>query len=280
MRRRLARKAAWGFVALALAVGSAVATSDSRVGIAILRAAPQDQSPCACTWVGHETDMEEYLRTAKVARMEDVPLGVTKPKRGFFEPGGPIASFAWKQLPPGLKQGYWESYKAEIAAYELDKLLDLHMVPPTVERRIDSERGAAQQWVEHVKGWDMKKPAQGPEPGWSKQVSRMKLFDQLTANIDRNQGNLIYDGDWHLILIDHSRAFTDRKDLKGVAQPGRVDKQLWDKMETLTLDQLQGALGPWLGKKETNAILARRDKMREAIRRMVAQRGEASVFLQ
>lgn len=280
MRRRLARKATWGFVALALAVGSPAAISGSRVGLAILRAAPQEQAPCACTWIGREKDMEEYLRTATVARMEDVPLGVTKPKRGFFESGGPIASFAWKQLTPGLKQGYWESYKAEIAAYELDKLLDLHMVPPTVERRIDHERGAAQQWVENVKGWEISKPAQGPEPEWSKKVSRMKLFDQLTANIDRNQGNLIYDGDWHLILIDHSRAFTDRKDIKGPSQPGRIDRQLWDKMETLTLARLQGALGPWLGKKEINAILARRDKMREAIQKMVAQRGEASVFLQ
>jgi hypothetical protein len=26
----------------------------------------------------------------------------------------------------------------------------------------------------------------------------MKMFDLLIANIDRNQGNLIYDADWHL----------------------------------------------------------------------------------
>ena len=42
----------------------------------------------------------------------------------------------------------------------------------------------------------------------------MKMFDLLIANIDRNQGNLIYDSDWHLFLIDHSRAFIDKKDLK------------------------------------------------------------------
>ena len=36
-----------------------------------------------------------------------------------------------------------ESYKAEIAAYKLDRMLDLHMVPPIVERKIDGKTGAA-----------------------------------------------------------------------------------------------------------------------------------------
>ena len=51
----------------------------------------------------------------------------------------------------------------------------------------------------------------------------MKLFDQLIANIDRNQGNLLYDADWHLFLIDHSRAFTTRTSLDGIAVPATVD---------------------------------------------------------
>jgi len=220
-----------------------------------------------------------YLRTARIAKMEDVPIGITHPKRGFFDPGGPISSFAWKPLPPGIQRGYWESYKSEIAAYEMDKLLGLHMVPPTVERRIDEELGAAEQWVEHVTGWDMARPASGPEPEWSRKISRMKLFDQLIANIDRNEGNLLYDDDWHLILIDHSRAFTDRRDIKDEQQPHHIDQRLWDKIDALTLDELRGALGPWLREKEIAAILARRDRMREAIKTLVAERGEANVFL-
>ena len=99
------------------------------------------------------------------------------------------------------------------------------MVPPVVERKLDGKVGAAVYWVENIKGWDMKKPVQGPEPGWSKQISRMKLFDLLIGNIDRNQGNLIYDSDWHLFLIDHSRAFTNRKSLDGIAPLITVDRE-------------------------------------------------------
>jgi hypothetical protein len=38
-----------------------------------------------------------------------------------------------KAIRPGRQTGYWESYKSEMAAYELDKLLDLQMIPPTVD---------------------------------------------------------------------------------------------------------------------------------------------------
>lgn len=253
-------------------------------GAALLATAVSAQNPvterisqCSLVWVGHEGEIEKSLAEGKIAKMEAVPVGVTKPQRATLEPGGPATRFAWKQLTPGYSKGYMESYKAEIAAYKMDRMLDLHMVPPIVERTIDDRKGAAVLWIENTKGWSVKNPPQGPEPKWSIQLTRMKMFDLLIANIDRNQGNLIYDDDWHLFLIDHSRAFTDRKDLKGMAPLGRVDRHVWAKMQALTLDQLNQGLGDWVGEKEKKAILLRRDKMAAQIRQMVAKRGE-SVF--
>ena len=241
-----------------------------------LAAAPKPVA-CSLVWRGQEDVIEKFLAEGKVEKMEAVPIGVTKPQRATLEPGGPAQRFAWKQLTPGYSKGFMESYKAEIAAYRFDRMLDLHMVPPIVERNIAGKNGAAVLWIENTKGWSIAQPPQGPEPKWSNQLTRMKMFDQLIANIDRNQGNLIYDEDWHLFLIDHSRAFTDRKDLKGTAVLGRVDRQLWAKMSALTLDDLNNGLGAWVGDKEKNAILLRRDKMAAQITQMIAKRGE-SVF--
>lgn len=263
----------------ALSAALAVVTPFS----SIARQTPQAAAPaplaCSRIWVDHETEIEQFMTTGHIARIEDVPIGVTKPQRATLDPGGPVGRFAWKALPPQRRAGYVESYKAEIAAYALDRLLEMHMVPPVVERTVDGKLGAAVMWIEQTKGWDKNKPAQGPEPGWSKQISRMKMFDQLIGNIDRNQGNLLYDADWHLFLIDHSRAFTARKSLDGIAVPGIIDRELWRRIEALTPEALEGALGRWLAQDERDALLARRDKMRQAIDQLVKDKGAARVFI-
>ena len=235
---------------------------------------------CAQVWVGHEADVERLLATAPVERLESVPIGVTKPQRGYFPAGSRVERFAWKALPPQRRGGFMESYKAEIAAYQLDRLLGLGMVPPVVERTIEGKVGAAVAWIEHTTPWNKDKPPQGPEPRWSKQISRMKLFDQLIANIDRNQGNLMYDADWHLFLIDHSRAFTTRQSADGIAALNTIDRALWTKIDALTAADVDRVLGPWLGASERKALLTRRDRLRKEIAKMVQQRGDARVFLE
>ena len=232
---------------------------------------------CSLVWAGHEPEIEKMLAEGKVLKLEAVPIGVTKPQRATLE-GEPAMRFAWKALRPGYSKGFMESYKAEIAAYKFDRMLDLNMVPPIVERNLNGSDGAAVLWVENTRGWSVEKPPQGPEPKWSLQLTRMKMFDLIIANIDRNQGNLIYDSDWHLFLIDHSRAFIGKKDLKGMAPLGRVDRDLWNKMAALTIEDLDRGLGKWVGTNEKKAILIRRDLMAKQITEMVAKRGEKSVF--
>jgi len=232
---------------------------------------------CSLVWAGHEPEIERLLAEGKVAKLEDVPIGVTKPQRATLE-GEPAMRFAWKALRPGYSKGFMESYKAEIAAYKFDRMLGLNMVPPIVERTMNGRDGAAVLWVENTRGWSVEKPPQGPEPKWSMQLTRMKMFDLIIANIDRNQGNLIYDHDWHLFLIDHSRAFTGRKNLKGMAPLGRVDRELWNKMAALTIEDLDRGLEKWVGTNEKKAILIRRDLMAKQIDEMVAKRGERAVF--
>jgi len=240
---------------------------------------PAPAASCSLVWIGHEATFEQALRTAVVTKMEDVPIGVTKPQRARVDPPAPVASFAWKVIPPGRKKGFFESYKSEIAAYELDKMLRLQMVPPIVERSVKGEKGAAIYWVDNTSRWDVKNPPKGPEPTWSRQLTRMKMFDLLVANIDRNQGNLIYDADFHLFLIDHSRAFTDKKDLKGISPLAYVDRDLWTRMQALTIESLKAGLGEWVDDGELRALLTRRAEMAKVIGQMVAARGERSVFV-
>ena len=216
--------------------------------------------PDARIWVGRHQEVEEYLRTAECVRMEVLFPSVA---RCTLRAGGPVARMAWRPLPPGVHRGFRESYKAEVAAYELDKVLKLDMVPPSVERQLEGSRGAAQLWVEDVT--DLRDAsAGGPDRAhWERQAIRMQMFDDLIGNRDRNQGNVLHDAAWNLILLDHSRAFGEGTDLPH--KLGRIDDGLWAQIEALTPGELDAALGAWLDRSETKAVLDRRDRMRAEV---------------
>lgn len=239
---------------------------------------PQAAAPPAVSanvWKGRNAEFEAFLRTAKVVKIEDLKIGVTRPKRAYLEPGGLAGSFAWKPLAPRMYSGYWESYKSEVAAYELDKLLDLNMVPVVVERRVDGTSGAAVLWLENVHGWDSVLKL-NPPPTWGFNLARMKMFDDLIGNGDRNKGNLLSDDSWNLFLIDHSRAFST--DLKLPSRLEHIDRRLWDRMVALDQPTLRARLGPWIDSRQIGAMLARRDRMQQVIDDLVKRLGAGQVF--
>jgi hypothetical protein len=246
-------------------------------------AAPAAAAPATATgskvWIGHEAEVEEFLKTAPIVRVIDIPVGVTKPKQAFFAPGGLATSAAVKHLPMAVRQGFWEAYKSEIAAYELDRLLDLEMVPPTVERRVGSDLASVQFWVEGCKLLREVDQKACPKPlEWAKQVCRQKVFDNLIANIDRNEGNLLVDGEWNLILIDHSRAFaSDRMPFE--KQMTRVDRAFFERLKTLDEPTLMKRIRPWvLSDGQVRGLLKRRDKIVADFEKLARERGEGAVF--
>lgn len=234
-------------------------------------------------WVGRNAEFEELLKTSPIARIADIPVGVTKPRRVFFAPGGPISSAVCKNLKPGRQSGYWESYKSEIAAYEVDKLLGLEMVPVTVERRIEGNLVSVQLWVEDCKWLKQRKEAgqSPPDAGrWNRQVHRQRVFDNLIGNIDRNEGNLLVDPDWNLILIDHSRAFTDTMTMPFAAQMKRIDRPVFERLKALDLPTLKERIGSLvLGEGWLKALLKRRDRIVRHFEDLAVSEGEDEVFI-
>ena len=268
------RRLSYLFVLFALTAAPAWARQAVPAPAPAAAAAPAATS--ARIWEGRNAEFEEFLRTEPFSRFEEVPVGVTKPKRAYFAPGGLVASVAWKVLPPGRPHGYWESYKSEIAAYELDKLLKMNMVPPVVEKRWKGDLGAAVLWLKPVRPWKEVDPLPKPDK-WNRQAVAMKMFDNLIGNPDRNAGNLLVDNDWNLFLIDHSRAFVSDKKLP--ATMVRIDKELWERMKALDEPTLTAAIGKWIDGGELRAILARRDKMQVAIDKLLKNGNESLVYV-
>ncbi len=263
---RRVRAAAALLVLLVLVVSGTSAQSPQAA------AAPQFQR----AFDGREPQIEEFMKTGEIERFKNVALGVTHPSRAWFKPGGPVTSVAWKPLKPGIYNGYFESYKSEIAAYEMDKLLGLHMVAPAVERTIDGVAGALIMWIDDVRMWKElgSKPA---SIAWSTQMVRMEMFDALIGNIDRNAGNILVDNRWTVYLIDHSRAYVTAKEPP--AKFGHVDRALWERIQALDEARLQQTLGRWVDKNAITAILERRTRMAKAIDKLVKEKGANEVYL-
>lgn len=107
--------------------------------------------------------------------------------------------------------------------------------------------------------------------GWcdvSDQYNLMNVFDVLIHNTDRTQENALFTRDWMLVLIDHSRAFATRREnprLLYLTEP-RLTAAFAARLQALDRPALEAALGPWLHRRQIDAILKRRDRLLDEYR--------------
>ncbi len=247
------------------------------------RPAALEQPAGSKVWIGRYGEFEEFLRTAQIERTQATPVGVTSPRHAFFAPGGLANGAAIKRLPPGRIDGFFESYKSEIAAYKLDRLLQLDMVPPTIERRLNGEPVSVQLWVENTRMWKEIKDTSERSPDfaeWTRQLPRVQVFDDLVGNIDENAGNLLIDRQWNLIKIDHSRAFTGTPTLPfPIERIRQIDQPFFDRIKALDRETVKRELGHLL---TDNAALpgffSRRDSIVRGFEQLAKRLGPDKVF--
>ncbi|TDI45536.1 MAG: hypothetical protein E2P02_07100 [Acidobacteria bacterium] len=237
------------------------------------------------------SEAEIFLREAKIEGSEDIGIGVTKPQRLTLSDGTTTSPAAWKtvdifkrgltRVDGKVARDFRDSYKFEIAAYELDKLLGLGFVPPAVERTIRGETGSLSLWVHGtVTEWDRQQeniPIKSPK-GYVEGMLNLRLFHLLTHNIDYKNVRNVLVGDGKIWAIDHSRAFRNSKKLIEEIKPQRFSRSVLEALRGLTMEVLQEPLGKWLAKRQLEAMLARRDLIVEGADKLIAERGEEAVL--
>jgi hypothetical protein len=287
--RRAALKAGVGGVLYVAALAAAFAVP----GAVRAQAPAVPPSPAAAVGLPLEaTAAEEFLRTARVVDRARIGGGLTRPERLTLTDGTRNHRAIWKtidehrmglrQLEGGVEFDFRDSWRHEVAAYELDKLLGLGLVPPTVERRIAGRTGSLQMWVEGaMTGDDQKK--KGLEPpdaeAWNAQMHRVRLLHQLTYNTDhRNIRNVLLDPSFRVYAIDSSRAFRIQQDLLTPGDLVRFSRALLARMAALDRPTLESRLGQWLDSRQIDGLLARRDKILVLAKARVAEKGEEAVL--
>lgn len=238
---------------------------------------------------------EEYLTTAEVVGQVQLTgrEAVTNPWRLTLEKDGIKHDAIWKNAK-GLMQGYLEGWNYEIAAYRMDKLIGLNMVPPTVEKRFQGDRGSCQFWVESMMSLKQKEEQKIKTPSykvfyWNRAIYLQRAFDNLIANEDRHQNQIRITEDWRMILIDHSRSFRSSKKFtesliytekhkEGPKEMKELPRALVEKIKTLNFDMIKEAVGEYLTDAEINAILARKELILKEINKLIAKNGEENVL--
>jgi hypothetical protein len=195
----------------------------------------------------------------------------------------------WKNVE-GRPLGYLEGWRYEIAAYRMDRLLGLDMVPPTVERRFHEDPGACQYWVDDTTSLRDKDRRKEKVPSvkifdWNRATYLQRFFDNLIANEDRNEGDILITEDWRMILIDHSRTFrTWKKLLFTATSPGgpklmsSLPRAIVEKAKALTFDSIKAAVGATLTDEEIRTMLVRRDMILKEIETLIKVNGEANTL--
>ena len=155
----------------------------------------------------------------------------------------------------------------DAAAYRLDRLLELDMVPVTVKRSLGRHEGSLQflpskltneqQRSEEGRGGS----ANCPLP---QQWSAMYVFDVLIHNEGRTPERILYDvGDWQLILVGHERTFGNDKGRPKHLEA--LDLEVGDGWKTalgaLTDDVIEREFKGLLDKRRRNALAERRDNL-------------------
>lgn len=153
----------------------------------------------------------------------------------------------------------------DVAAYRLDRLLRLDMVPVTVVRKYDGKHGSLQFVPVRSMDEEQRQKDQTGGSAWCPlpvQWNSMMIFDSLAANEARTTETLLYNlSTWQVVLTGFDRAFTTsaRKPTQLIDANIELGSSWRAGLKSLHNDQLQETFDDVLGKRRIKALAKRRD---------------------
>ena len=207
----------------------------------------------------------EFDDARVLAALRDGEVTVTGP-RGPNELNVSV-SHGGKRFPAVFQLRARDAARKEVATYRLDRQLGLGLVPVTVEREVQSQRGVLQgrprKWVTQAEvqqqalrggGWCSAEP----------QFQLVYAFDTLIGNDGRTAESLLFDSDsWFVYVTSHEHAFGTTESLPAYlkARPPTPGAEVRRRLRALDEAGLKAALGDLISSGARKAILERRDAL-------------------
>jgi hypothetical protein len=236
--------------------------------------------------------IKTFLLKAKVVGSKQSGKGVTSPWRLTLSDGTITHDASFQAIDEHkptatlasgkTEMNFVDSYKYNIAAYQLSELLGMDdMLPVYVERTWQGNSGSLSWWlpVKMDEADRIKQKIAVPDPdAWNNQMYKIRVFDQLVYDADPNLTNLLVSADFKIWRVDFSRAFRLYKEIQNPNDLTHCDRQLFEKLKALNGDELAVKTKHYLNKEEIKGLMARRDKIVEHFQQLIAQKGEQDVL--
>ena len=182
------------------------------------------------------------------------------------------------------------NYRFNVAAYELDGLLGLNLIPATVERPVNGRPASVTWWLDDfaMNELDRRRNKINPpdQDRWDRQMQAVRVFDELISNTYRDTApalylnsvwdNLLITEDWTIWITDHTGAFRTRHQLQEPETLVRCPRSLFGRLRELTRPRLQLALERYLSPEQLEALEVRRALLVRHFDAEIQRRGDGA----
>jgi hypothetical protein len=259
--------------------------------IVCLAGASQAQTPGAApSPLETRAEREAFLLNARIVNDTALPSGATSSRRVVLED-------RQRRHDAGVETADGSdptrrSYKFNVAAYELDKVLGLNLVVPSVERIVNGRPASVTWWLDDFVMTEQDRRRKKTDPPdlkrWNQQVQAVRVFDELISNTYRDPSpplylnsvwdNLLITRDWTVWLTDHTGAFRIRGQLLDPESLAMCPRTVLATLRDLNRELLARMLGKYLSSQHLEALEVRRTLVVRHFEALIASKGEAAVL--
>ncbi len=223
-----------------------------------------------------DKQMEEFLKNAEIKKIikrkfKERDLYLVELERDELHIRALFADFDEK--PPKSKKEFdvrLRRYQHEVAAYWLDRRLDLRMVPVAVTRKIEGKSGGLQILMESASDlvWlEEQNMVEEAAEEYKDQVDKVYVFGALIDVVDRpKEGVMVLPDERRIMLSGSTLAFSHSPKIQERFLPEikcPINPALEYELRTLNREELKKNLKDYLSDGQIDALLKRRDQILE-----------------
>ena len=231
-----------------------------------------------------QSQIEAFLKEAKIGAVEKgVEVGRGAAWRVTLRDASGTQRAFFKYVNVRRPQVSPISYKYELAAYLLSKLLGVPVIPPVVERDVDGRKGSLQIYLEGcISETERRKagmPAIADPRALADAFEEMALIEGLTACQHNPNDILIHKDTGRVCRVDFAEAFDPSPELpRAAARAIRCSRRLFAGLKAFDPAAAEAALAPYLNAAEIKGLLARRTLLLDKFKALIKAKGEAAVL--